>query len=86
MSDKAVLRLEEKRARIPDRELAYYETIITAALDIIYALKPVVHRVSVDDLDLVLQAMMSAKFIRDRFQSRGRDSSFGNTDRMSGGG
>jgi hypothetical protein len=66
MSDKAVLRLEEKRARIPDRELAYYETIITAALDIIYALKPVVHRVSVDDLDLVLQAMMSAKFVRDR--------------------
>jgi hypothetical protein len=66
MSDKAVIRLEEKRARIPDKELAYYETVIALALDIIYALKPVVHRVSVDDLDLVLQAMMSAKFIKDR--------------------
>jgi hypothetical protein len=41
MSNKAVLRLEEKRARIPDKELAYYETIIALALDIIYALKPI---------------------------------------------
>jgi hypothetical protein len=66
MADKAVLRLEEKRARIPDRELTYYETIIATALDIIYALKPVVHRVPVDDLDLVLQAMKAAVYIRDR--------------------
>jgi hypothetical protein len=66
MPDKAVIRLEEHRARIPDKELAYYETVITLALDIIYALKPVVHRIPVDDLDLILQAMMSAKFIRDR--------------------
>jgi hypothetical protein len=66
MSDKAVLRLEEKRARIPDKELAYYEMVISLALDIIDALKPVVHRIPVDDLDLVLQAMKDAKFIRDR--------------------
>jgi hypothetical protein len=66
MSNKAVLRLEEKRARIPDKKLAYYETIIAVSLDIIDALKPVIHRISVEDLDLVLQAMKDAKFIRDR--------------------
>ena len=68
MNGKTIIRLEEKRqqrrARLPDKELEFYEELKALSLHIIDALKPVVLRVPADDMDLVLDAMQAALLIR----------------------
>ena len=61
-----VLELVQKRGRIPNSELAYYEEVIAVALGIIDNLKPVIHRIPADDLDLVVEAIAQANWIRRR--------------------
>lgn len=57
---------ERQRARLADKELCYFETVLALSLEIIQNLKPVIHRIPSDDLDLVLTSIQAALYIRNK--------------------
>jgi hypothetical protein len=52
------------RARLPDRQLDFFENTIALAVDAIQQLQPAVVRSTMDDLDLILKAIDSVLKLR----------------------